>query len=162
MPENKMSEIIETALDSLNKIADADTIVGQPIPVPDGSTVVPVSKVSVGFTSGGLDLNKKTESADAPQRFGGANAAGVSVTPLAFLILGADGRVSLLKIDSPAGQQDVMGTINDIIDKAPDMIEKIKTMFKRDKTDKAADKKKKDAGAADVFATPPLDNDDVK
>ena len=55
MAENKQSEIIKTALDSIKTIIDANTVIGDPIVTPSGTTIIPVSKITVGYASGGID-----------------------------------------------------------------------------------------------------------
>ena len=88
-------QIIDAALSQIGSVADVNTVIGQPMTLAEGVTVIPFSKVSVGFASGGADFDgKNKKEGDAPH-FAGGNGAGVSVTPLGFLVL-EGGQVRLL------------------------------------------------------------------
>jgi sporulation protein YtfJ len=133
MAETNLSKMIETALENLKKMTDVNTIVGEPIKVPGGGTVIPVSKISVGFASGGMDFNSKAAPEKAPN-FGGGASSGFTITPIAFLIVDEIGAVNLLNLNAPASEsKDLIGTISSLVDKAPSMVEKITKLFKKDK-----------------------------
>jgi sporulation protein YtfJ len=123
--------MIETALENLKKMTDVNTIVGEPIKVPGGSTVIPVSKVSVGFASGGMDYNSKAAPEKTPN-FGGGTGSGFTITPVGFLVVDESGGVALLNMNA-AAENNIVGTISDLVDKAPSMVESIKKIFKKDK-----------------------------
>lgn len=136
MADTNLSKMIETALESIKKMTDVNTVVGEPIQVPGGSTVIPVSKVSVGFASGGMDYNSKAAPEKTPN-FGGGTGSGFTITPVAFLVVDEAGAVSLLNVNAPAaGGKDLVGTISGLVDKAPSMVEKIKGIFKKDTEEK--------------------------
>jgi len=136
MADTNLSKMIETALESIKKMTDVNTVVGEPIQVPGGSTVIPVSKVSVGFASGGMDYNSKAAPEKTPN-FGGGTGSGFTITPVAFLVVDEAGAVSLLNVNAPAaGSKDLVGTISGLVDKAPSMVEKIKGIFKKDTEEK--------------------------
>jgi len=138
MADTNLSKLIETALENIKKITDVNTVIGEPIKVSGGSTVIPVSKVSVGFTSGGLDYTSKKAPDKAPN-FGGGTGSGFTVTPVAFLVVDENGGVSLLNMNAPAASGgDLVGTISGLVDKAPAMLEKITKMFKKDKNKEPA------------------------
>lgn len=122
MSDNKMSEMIRTSLDGIKEFTDIDTVFGKAITTPSGVTVIPVSKVSVGFATGGLDLQPKRTI--SPANFGGGSGTGVSVTPVAFLTVGANSEINLIQI----GQSGSTGIDRacDLIEKSPEIIEKIK------------------------------------
>ena len=85
MSENKLNDIIGTSLEKIRALADGETVIGNPINTPNGTTIIPVSRVSMGFASGGLDYSgKKAET--AAQNFGGGGGTGVTVSPVAFLL----------------------------------------------------------------------------
>ena len=135
MADTNLSKMIETALENIKKMTDVNTIVGEPIQV-GGSTVIPVSKVSVGFASGGMDYNSKAAPEKTPN-FGGGTGSGFTITPVAFLVVDEAGAVSLLNVNAPAaGSKDLVGTISGLVDKAPSMVEKIKGIFKKDTEEK--------------------------
>lgn len=140
--QNKISNIIKTSLESIRTVVDANTIIGDPIVTPAGITVLPVSKVSVGFASGGFDYlgkNAATTSKDNGNNFGGGGGSGLTVEPVAFLVISADGNVNLLPVSVPASSKSDIATI---IDGAPSLIDKIKSLFPK--------KSKEDEEASDV------------
>lgn len=142
MAENKISGIIETSLEKIREVVDANTIIGTPINTPGGTTVIPVSKVMVGFASGGVDyLGKNAKKSEAEVRhngtstnFGGGGGTGVTVQPVGFLVISADGDVQLLNVGAgSAGSGDKIDSIAGIIEKTPDIIGKIKAIFEKKK-----------------------------
>lgn len=142
MNDIPLKQIIDASLSQIGKVADVNTVIGEPITTDSGVTIVPFSKVSVGFASGGTDFDGKKAEPGKDPHFAGGNGAGVSVTPLGFLIVdGSEVRMLDLKnpiYPAPADPvSKVMDSVNSIIDRAPDLVEKIKSIF---------DKKKKDGG----------------
>ena len=122
MENNKIEGLMDFALNKIKEIVNADTIIGESITTEDGTVIIPVSKVSYGFASGGTDFSsKKSEPKD---RFGGANGAGVSISPVAFLVV-SNGDVKLLQIES------FSSSLDRIISMTPDIIDKIKNALKR-------------------------------
>lgn len=137
MADNNLSEIIRNSLDGIRTVADSSTVIGDPIETNNGTVIIPVSKVSVGFASGGVDYLPKSADKDGNQKrvsvpcFGGGGGTGIAVTPLCFLVVTADGSVKMLNIANPATAP-VAGTIDSIsslLDKAPEVIGKIKGLF---------------------------------
>ena len=127
---SKLNELVDTALESLHGLVDGNTVLGDPITTPSGTTVIPVSKVSIGIAGGGNDFSKKTEQ-DGKVNFSGGGGTGLSLVPLAFLVISADGSVELLNISNPTGKapkptMDLGSAFETIIDKAPEAITKIK------------------------------------
>ena len=122
MSENKMSEMIRTSLDGIKEFTDIDTVFGKAITTPNGVTVIPVSKVTVGFATGGLDFPSKRPI--SPTNFGGGSGTGVSVTPVAFLTVGSNSEINLIQIGS--AEPSSVDRACDIIEKSPEIIEKIK------------------------------------
>jgi len=125
--ESALKDLINSSLDKIRTIIDADTVVGKQIATPSGTVIIPVSKVSMGFASGGLDIpsNKKT-----PTKFGGGGGTGVTVNPLGFLVVSPTGKVDFLPMhldqDSPIAQ------ISNFLEQTPDLINRIKTIFSSD------------------------------
>ncbi|MBQ9079996.1 MAG: sporulation protein YtfJ [Clostridia bacterium] len=138
--ENKIEEIIRTSLENMRSMVDANTVIGDPYVTPNGVTVIPVSKISVGFASGGVDYFGKQEKPANQQNFGGGGGSGLSVIPVGFLVIGADGRVDMINIGEPAGS-DPVGQIADIIERSPEIIENIVGIFKK-KGEKKSDAQK--------------------
>ena len=73
--QSKLQDMIRTSLESIRAMVDANTVVGTPIQTPSGTTIIPISKVSVGYASGGLDFSSQT----AQKNFGGGGGTGLSV-----------------------------------------------------------------------------------
>ena len=84
--ENKIPEIIRSSLDSIRSMVDANTIIGDPIEATGGTVIIPVSKISVGIASGGVDYNGKDQAPAMRQNFGGGGGTGLTVTPMGFLV----------------------------------------------------------------------------
>lgn len=121
MSENKLSEIIKTSLDGIRDFTDMNTVIGNAIHTPSGVTVIPVSKVNVGFINGGVDFGAKKPL--NPPNFGCGGGTGMSITPMAFLVVGKNSEVNLVTLS--AGNDSVDKTLN-LIEHAPEIIEKIK------------------------------------
>ncbi len=121
MSETKMSEIIKASLEGILDIGKAESFVGSVISIPGGITVIPVSKITVGLATGGIDYG--TRKFSTPQSFGGGGGTVASITPVAFLIITKDADAKILHLDEA---DDSLKRISDIIDRAPEIIEKIK------------------------------------
>ena len=94
MSEHPIQGLMATAMQKIREMIDVNTIIGDPITTPDGTTIIPVSKVSFGFASGGSDIPTKTPK----ETFGGGSGAGISINPIAFLIV-SGGDVKLLQLN---------------------------------------------------------------
>ena len=130
--DSKQNDIIKTTLDSIKGIVEANTVIGEPVKTPNGITIIPVSKISLGFASGGLDYSSKKEQTAKGNNFGGGSGTGVSVTPMAFLVIKADGNVELLNMSIPDTTTNRIATVGNIIEKSPDVIERIKNIFSKE------------------------------
>ena len=117
-------DLMSTTMEKIRDMVDVNTIIGDPIVTPDGTTIIPVSKVSFGFASGGSDIPAKVPK----EVFGGGSGAGVSIQPLGFLVV-HQGDVRLLEMNGPG---DSMGKALGLV---PDVISKISDLFKKDKED---------------------------
>lgn len=127
MAENKqhpIGDLMSITMQKIREMVDVNTIVGQPIQA-GTVTIIPVSKVNFGFGSGGSDFAGKNQKAEADNSFGGGSAAGVSIAPIAFLIVKED-TVRLLPVAPPAGTavDRVVELVPDLVDKVTDFIEK--------------------------------------
>ena len=107
---------METTMQRIREMIDANTIVGEPITTADGIMLIPVSKVSFGFAGGGSDSPKKQEARDA---FGGGIGAGVNISPVAFIIVKGE-NIKLLHITPPAES-----TVDRLIETVPEMFDKV-------------------------------------
>jgi sporulation protein YtfJ len=119
---------MKTAMESIKEMVDVNTVVGDPVETPDGTVVIPVSRVALGFAAGGgeFEINKGSDESVYP--FGGGSGAGVSVQPVGFLVISA-GQVRLLPVDA--------NVIADrLIDLAPQVLEKIDAYLQRSDREK--------------------------
>lgn len=124
MSENSIKNVMDTTMEKLRTMVDADTIIGTPIVV-GNITLIPVSKVSFGLATGGSDFPSKSNQ----QLFGGGGGAGVTVNPVAFICVNGD-NVHMMPIYNQ------MGTVDKAINMAPELIDKVKSLF--DNKDKNA------------------------
>ena len=134
--ENKLQEVVQATLAQIRNMIDADTVIGTPVETASGTTIIPVSKVAVGFATGGLDFNDKSGGAQGkPQNFGAGGGTGITVQPIGMLCVSKDGDVELINIGvkNPA---DPIEQLSDIIDRSPEIIAKIKAIFKKEAPEK--------------------------
>lgn len=139
--ENKIQDIIQTSLENIRTMVDANTVIGNPINTESGTTIIPISKISMGFASGGLDFNGKPGEAvkDAHKNFGGGGGTGLSISPVGFLIVDKNGRVEMLNT-GVAESKDILEQIANLLERSPDILEKFKTVFqKKSAAEKAAE-----------------------
>ena len=116
-----LSDLMRSTMDKIREMADTNTIVGQPITTPDGVTLIPISRVSMGFGCGGADYGKTQ-----PKDFGGGSGAGVTIQPVAFLTV-YQGEVRLVSVDNNGS------TAEGIVGMIPDVLQKVKGMFSKKK-----------------------------
>ncbi len=126
MSDHPVNGLMGTTIEKIRDMIDVNTIIGNPITTPEGSTIIPVSKVSFGFASGGSDLPVKQQR----ELFGGAAGAGVSVQPLAFICVSPNGDIKLLQMSVNASKE------NAIINTIPELIEKISDLVTNKKEEK--------------------------
>lgn len=112
--EHPINDLMGVTMEKIREMVDVNTIVGTPITCADGATIIPISKVSYGFASGGSDLPAKVEK----NLFGGGSGAGISIQPVAFLVI-LNGEVKLMQLSIDAS------TPNALINLVPDVMEKI-------------------------------------
>ena len=110
-----LNDLMQSTMDRIREMVDTNTIVGQPITTPDGVTLIPISKVSFGFGSGGADYGKTTPK----ENFGGGSAAGVRIDPVAFLVI-REGNTRVLPVAVPPAT-----TVDRVIEMVPDLLEKV-------------------------------------
>ena len=126
MDKHPASELMETVMGKIKEMTDISTVIGEPIVTADGITIIPVSKVSFGFASGGSDFTGKNQQAGQQNPFGGGSGAGVKIVPSVFIVV-KDGNVRLLNVEAPPAN-----TLDRLIDSAPELIDKVYGMIKKD------------------------------
>ncbi len=127
MANKNVEGLMGVSVDKIRGMVDADTVVGTPIHLEDGTTLIPVSKISYGFASGGSDLPSKSNA----ELFGGGAGAGINITPVAFISV-KDGSINILPItDKPAAADRVVSMV-------PEMVDKLFNKKKKDETPEQA------------------------
>ena len=113
---NPIGELMQSTMENVRNMLKVDTVVGEPIYTPDGITLVPISRISVGFGGGGVELTPKKA---GTRPYGGGNATGVKIDPIGFLVI-KEGTVRMINITPPAGN-----TVDRIIDLVPQVMDKV-------------------------------------
>ena len=132
----KLNDMIKQSLSSIKDMVSCDTIMGTPMHMPQGTTIIPISKVTVGYASGGLDYfsknlpAEKVTPADKPLGFGGGGGTGLSVTPAGFLVIDPRGDVEYINVNQK-GKPDPVDQIADLVERSPDIIGRIKELFEK-------------------------------
>ncbi len=121
MAETELSDIIKESLKSIKDFAGTETIIGDAITLPNGSTVIPISKIVMGFLSGGLDTVRRHESPTKQKHFTGGGGTGISILPVAFLIARPDGKIELMTISSPK-YLNTVDKVTSLIERSPEIL----------------------------------------
>lgn len=135
MNEHPIEGLMKTSMQNIKEMVDVNTILGDPVETPDGSVIVPISRVSFGFAAGGSqfesakakgkekdrDRNQETSGETSQLPFGGGSGAGITISPVAFLVVNKE-QTRLLPVES-----NVM--VDRILDSAPKLLEKIQEMM---------------------------------
>ncbi len=125
-----LSDMMNVSLDKIRAMADANTVIGSAIETPSGLTIIPVSKVSFGFGSGGTDM--PTKNGGSP--FGGGAGGGVTIQPVSFLIVKGDSVRLLPVTEAPSS------SLDRIIEQLPELFDKVEGFLDKRKAEKAAEK----------------------
>lgn len=137
MSQHPINGLMQTAMENIKDMVDVNTIVGEPVQTPDGSVILPISKVGFGFAAGGSEFSGMEDQSGNPGQktggqeahnasvslpFGGGSGGGVSITPIAFLVVGAQG-VKVVPLDNQTH------ILERLIDAAPQWVDKIRNAF---------------------------------
>lgn len=115
---HNLPNMLENTISKMRELVDVNSVIGEPITTPDGITIIPISKISVGFAGGGSDyVSKHPNKHENP--FGGGVGGGMNVTPIAFLII-KDGAVRMVPVAVPANT-----TAERVVELVPDMLDKL-------------------------------------
>ena len=123
MAEHPIEGMMGVTMEKIRQLVDANTIIGEPITV-DGATIIPISRVTFGFASGGTDFDGKN--AANKDLFGGGSGAGVNIQPVAFLVV-KDGCVRTIQLSDNAD------TINRALTMLPELVDKVVALIKKEK-----------------------------
>lgn len=116
--KNPLNDLMRSAMEKVREMADTNAIVGQPITTPDGVTLIPISKVSMGFGCGGGDYGKVQ-----PRSFGGGSGAGVNIAPVAFLVI-KDGVTRVMPVAVPP-----VSTVDRVVEMVPGVLDRVEKFF---------------------------------
>ena len=135
MEEKKhpISELMGTTMQKIREMVEVNTIIGEPIQA-EGMTLIPVSKLSFGFASGGSDFATKNQKPEADNAFGGGGGAGVNLEPVAFLIVKGES-VRLLSVAPPPAT-----TVDRVIEMVPEVMDKVTDFIEKQQEKKAVEK----------------------
>lgn len=126
-----LSEMMTSTMEKIKSMIDVNTVIGNPISTPNGATVIPITKVSIGYGSGGSDFATKNYPANRDNAFGGGAGAGIQITPIAFLVV-RDDSVRMLPISEPASS-----SMDRLIELLPELIDKAESYLSEKKAKKA-------------------------
>ncbi len=124
MDKKPLTELMENTMAKIREMVDSNSIIGEPITTPDGVTVIPVSRVSFGFGTGGSDYGKSSD------RFSGGSAAGVRIDPISFLII-KDGVTRVVPVAIPA-----VGAVDRVLDMVPEVMDRVEGFIARKKEER--------------------------
>lgn len=122
--KSSLSELMDTTMTKIHEMVDSNSIIGEPITTPDGVTVIPISRVTFGFGTGGSDYGKTVE------RFGGGSGAGVKIDPVSFLII-KDGVTRVVPVALPA-----IGPVDRILEMVPEVVDRVEGFIAKKKEEK--------------------------
>lgn len=136
MSLHPINGLMQTAMENIKDMVDVNTIVGEPVNTPDGSVIIPISRVGFGFAAGGSEFSADEQSgagktaeagghnASVQLPFGGGSGGGVSITPIAFLVVGKEG-VKVVPLDNNTH------ILERLIESAPQWVDRIQTMLQK-------------------------------
>jgi sporulation protein YtfJ len=128
-----LSDMMTSSMSKIRDLIDVNTVIGTPIQTPDGVTIIPVTKVSIGFGGGGTDFATKNYPANRDNAFGGGAGTGINIIPIAFLIIRGES-VRMLPVAEPAST-----SVDRIIEMVPDILDKVENILDERKKKKEED-----------------------
>ena len=161
---NNFNDALKTALNNLSDIAGADTIIGDPMTTQNGTMIIPVSKVMVGFATGGSDfVGKHSKDTNVANSFSGAGGGGITVSPVAFLVISPEGDAKILNVNNPMDSNADLGTsVVSLLNKTPTIIEKVRSIFKKNKKAAAEEAKEDAVEELDLSDTEPSNDVEIE
>lgn len=138
--EHPIDGLMASAMSNIKEMVDVNTIIGDPVTVPDGTTIIPISKVSFGFAAGGSEFGKKEDKLP----FGGGSGAGVTIHPVGFLVV-SKGNVKFISVGQPTAT-------DKLVDYVPEAVEKIQGIFSS-----KSEKKKYEGSNGAVYVSDEID-----
>ncbi len=129
MSTHPINELMTNVMGNLKQMVDVNTIVGNPVETADGTTVIPISKVGFGFAAGGSDFGKNASGATDSTNFGGGSGAGVSISPIGFLVVSKD-QIRMIPVNS------TNSAVDKLVDYIPSAINKVNNLIEKHKDSK--------------------------
>ncbi|MBT9173400.1 MAG: putative spore protein YtfJ [Syntrophomonadaceae bacterium] len=130
MAEHPLQNLMKTAMENIKGMVDVNTIIGDPVETQDGSVIIPISRVSFGFAAGGSEFesvdNEKKNGGNGSLPFGGGSGGGVTVSPVACLVVSSTGQVRMLPVDHHA-------MLDRLIDLVPQLVSQLQAMTGKNK-----------------------------
>jgi len=133
MSEHPIESLMKVAMNSIKEISDVNTIVGDPIQIEDNTTIIPISKVALGFAAGGSEFSKETieeynktdkdEIVQYKLPFGGGSGAGINIVPIAFIVI-QNGVVKVLPVNHSSAIDKLLDYMPDIVEKTNSLLDK--------------------------------------
>jgi sporulation protein YtfJ len=114
LPDHPIDGLMKTTLDSIGRMIDVNTILGDPVETPDGNVIMPVSRVCFGFAAGGSDWARESSSVSSDSPFGGGGGAGISLNPVGFLVVG-NKQIRFLPVTSDAVFDRLLDVVPDVL-----------------------------------------------
>ncbi len=127
MAQHPINDIMETSIKNLRSVIDVNEMIGDPITAPNGTVIIPISKVTFGFASGGSDI----PSSKQPQLFGGGAGSGVTMTPVGMIVIYPSGKVELLQLATADN------TADRVVNMVPGMLDKLTGAIKSRREEKS-------------------------
>lgn len=126
-----LPDMMGLSMAKIKEMVDVNTIIGDPIQTPEGVTIIPVSKVKIGFAGGGSDFAPKGYPANKNNAFGGGSGAGVTITPVAFLVVKGES-VRMMPVAEPASN-----SLERLVEMLPELIDQVSALTKKKEQEKA-------------------------
>lgn len=128
-----LNEMMTSSMAKIKDMIDVNTVIGDPITTPNGVTLIPITKVSVGYGGGGSDFVTKNYPANRDNAFGGGAGAGVTITPMAFVVIRGES-VRMLPIAEPAST-----SVDRIVEMVPDILDRVEALLRKPQDKNSAD-----------------------
>jgi len=122
MGQHPIEELMRTTMENIKEMVDVNTIVGDAVQTVDGTVIIPVSKVTFGFAAGGGEFSNSKRAETNAFPFAGGSGAGVSINPVAFMVVGRNNTIKMIPVSPDA-------TLDRALDNIPNIIEKVKKAF---------------------------------
>ena len=123
--KNPIGELMQSIMENVRSMMKMDTVVGDPIITPDGITLIPISRISVGFGGGGVEFSSEKVGQQRP--YGGGNATGVKIEPIGFLVI-KEGVIRMINVTPPANN-----TVDRLIDLVPQVMDRVDNFIEKQK-----------------------------